>query len=160
MRFPSVVWGCSPPGLSPSPWVSPRMVPSGFILPVLIPAISFVLFFFSLVCPHHVTCFGLGPFLCVLVTGSSLLVSLLLSFSPLGVSCPFLVFFSEVSRSVFFGWDSSPHVFASLSCHHCIFPISTPSLLLCSFLPRLAVSFQMCLFLCLFLHFEFPYRVI
>ena len=49
------------------------MVPLGFILLVLVPAISFALFF-SLVRPHHVPCFDLGPFLRFLVTGLSLIV--------------------------------------------------------------------------------------
>ena len=79
--------------LSPSPSVSPRLVPLGFVLIVLVPVLSFGLFF-SLVHPRRIACFSLGPFLRFLVTGSSLLVPLRLSFSPLGVSCLFLVFFS------------------------------------------------------------------
>ena len=75
LHFPSLLWGFSLPGLSPCPWVLPRMVPSGFPLPVLVPAISFVLFFFSLVRPPLVPCFDLGPFLRFLVTGSSLVVA-------------------------------------------------------------------------------------
>ena len=74
------------------------MAPWGFILPVFIPTLSFVLFFFSLLCPLRIACFGLGPFLRLLVTGSSLLVPLLLSFYPLGVYL--FLGFSEVSRSV------------------------------------------------------------
>ena len=77
-------------GLSPSPCSSQCMVPLGFLLPVLVPALSFVLFFVSLVLPFRIACFGLGPFLRLLVTGSSLLVPLLLSFSPLGGFYPFL----------------------------------------------------------------------
>ena len=49
-----------------------HMVTSGFVLPVLVPALCFVFFFFSLVRPRRIACFGLGPFLCFLVTGSSL----------------------------------------------------------------------------------------
>ena len=75
---------------SPNLSVSPRLVPSGFILTFLVPALSFELHFFSLVFPRRVACFSLGPFLRFLVTGSSLLIPLILSFSPLGVSCPFL----------------------------------------------------------------------
>ena len=77
-------WGFSLQGLSLSPWSSQRLVSSGFILPVFVPALSFVLFFVSLVHPLRLACFGLGPFLCLFVPSSSF------SFSPLGGSCPFL----------------------------------------------------------------------
>ena len=85
--------------ISPCPCVSPCMVPSGFVLSVLVAALSIVLFF-SLVYTHRIVCFGLRPFLHFLIPGSSLLVPLLLSFSPLCVSCPFFEELPGVSRSV------------------------------------------------------------
>ena len=45
---------------------------------------------------------------------------------------------------LFFGWGSSPRVFAFLLCCHCVSLDSNPSLL--SFLPWLAVIFRTCLF--------------
>ena len=68
-----------------SSFVSPQLVPLGFVLPLLIPAFSFGLFFVSLVRP-----------LVLLVSPSdisvacSFLVPLLISFSPLGVPCSFV----------------------------------------------------------------------
>ena len=106
------------------------MVPSDLVLTVLVLVLFFVLFFFSLVRPHCIACFGLGPFLRLLVTVSSLLVSLL-SFSPLGVSCRFLGVFLQFLVLSLLRWGSSPLGFASLSCRRCAFLDSTPSLLSC-----------------------------
>ena len=99
LQFPSLVRGFSLPGISPRPCVSPRMVPLGFILTVLVG--PFPLCSFSLVHPHRLACFGLEPFLRFLVPGLSLLIPLLLFFSPLCVSCPFLGGLPEVSCSVY-----------------------------------------------------------
>ena len=81
---------------------------------------------------------ALGLFLCFLVPGSSHLVPLLLSFSPLGVFCPFLGGFSDISRSI----SSWGGVFSSFSLP--VFPAVTafssfpfPLPLVHSFLPSL-----------------------
>ena len=161
MQLPSLVRGFLPSEyLSPSPHVSPRLVPLGFVLTVLVPALSFVLFFFLLVRPHRIACFGLGPFLHFLVTGSSLLVPPLLFFSPLGVSCPFLGGFPEVYRSV-----SSLGGALLLS----FLPVFVPPLHLprfhsvapFEFFPSVVVgNLPDVLVLCLFVHFGITYRVI
>ena len=78
--------------LSPSPYVFPRMFSSDFVLTVFVPSLSFVLFF-SLVRPHRIACFVLGPFLRFLVTGLSFLVPPLLSLS---LHLVFLVLFLGV----------------------------------------------------------------
>ena len=50
LQFPSLLWGSSLPGLSPSPWVSLCMVPSSFILLVLVPAFPLCSCFSSHLC--------------------------------------------------------------------------------------------------------------
>ena len=68
-------WGLSLPSISSLVLMSPCLVLSGFALPTLVPAFSFGLFFISLVHPRRIACFGLGPFLRLLVPGSSLFLS-------------------------------------------------------------------------------------
>ena len=107
LRVPSLVWGFSISSLS-----IPHLcvfLHAGFILMALVVALSVVLLF-SPVCPHHIASFGLGPFLLFRIPGSSLLIPLLLFFSPLCISCPFLGDLHAVSRSI-----SSPGGALSLS---------------------------------------------
>ena len=103
-------WGFSLPVLSPSPWSSQRMVPAGFILPVFVLALSFVLFFVSLVHPLHLACSDLGPFLrfsCLVRLYSFLFFYLSLHWVILVL---FFGVFSSFSFRLCFGWCSSPLV--------------------------------------------------
>ena len=146
--------------LSPNPFVSPCLVPSGFVLTVLVPALSFGIFFFSFVRPCHIACFGLGPILRFLVTGSCLLVPLLLSFSPLGVSCPLL--------GIFFLRFLVPSLLQvglfSRFCQSVVLPLCLPrfhSLTPFAFVPSVVVGdLPDVIILCRFLPFGIPYRVI
>ena len=147
--------------LSPSPFVSPHLVPSGFVLTVLVPALSFGLLFFSLVRPRCLACFSLGPFLRFLVTGLSLLVPLLLSFSPLGVSCPFLggFFLRFLVPSLL-----RVGLFSSRFCWSVVLPLRLPrfhSLTHFAFVSSVVMGdLPDVIILCLFLPFGIPYCVI
>ena len=115
-------------------------------------------FFLSLVRPHCVACFGLGPFLCFLVPGSSLLVPLLLSFSPFVVSCPFLGCFlmflvPSLLRAGPFSSRSCRSFVPPLRLFHPISPFAFVPFVVGGGLPDV---FLLCLFLC----FEFLYRVL
>ena len=92
-------FGFLPSGsLFPRPFVSPHLVPSCFVLPLLISAFSFGLFFVSCA-SSRLACFALGPFL-------HLLVPLLISFSTLSVPCTFVWVFLGFLIRLFFGWLS------------------------------------------------------
>ena len=144
-------WGFSLQGLSPSPWSSQRLVSSGFILPVFVPALFFVLLFVSLVHPLRLACFGLGPFLRFFVP--------CLSFSFWVV---LVLFFglSEVSHSVSTSGGALLLSFAGLSCRLYVFLASTSSLLSRSFRPWLGLIFRCVFLVCLFLLFGFPDHVL
>ena len=102
-----------------------------------------MLFFFSLVRPHRLACFGLGPFLRFLVCLSSSL------FSSLFLRFLFLILFLGhflrfLMLSLLRVGLSLPLVFAGLSCLPCVFPGSSTSLLSRSFLLRLLVIIRLC----------------
>ena len=98
-------FGFLPSGsLFPRPFVSPHLVPSGFVLPLLVPAFSFGLLFVSLCASSRLACLALGPFLHLLVLGSSFL------FLSLSLHLVFLVTSYMFSLGflirLFFGWRS------------------------------------------------------
>ena len=146
--------GVSPFSLSPSPWSSQRLISSGFILPVFVPALSFALFFVSLVHPLHLACFNLGAFLRFFFVPSSSL-----SFSPLGGSGLFFRL-SEVSHSVSTLSGALLLSFARLSCRLYVLLASTSSLLSHFFHPWLGLMFCCVFLVCLFLLFRFPFHVL
>ena len=71
-------WSFSLQGLSPSSWSSQRLVSSGFILSVLVPALSFVLFFVSFV---HIRPWAFPSFFRALFVSLFLSTGWFLSFS-------------------------------------------------------------------------------
>ena len=139
--------------LFPRRYVSPRFVTSGVVLSFLVPAFSFGLFFISLVRPHRLAGFSLGPFLRFLVT----LLIPLLSFSPLGISCTFLEVFPQIYRPSLLrvGLFSSPF------CRSVVLQIHLPrfhSLSPFMFFPSMICGTVSHMFLfCLLLRFGFPY---
>ena len=127
--------GVFPSGyLSPHPCVSPRMVPSGFVLTILVAVLSVVLFFFSLVRPHRIACFNLGPFLHFLVPGSSLLVPLLLS--------SYFSYFFPPSLSLCLSSFSCPISFSALALNDLHGPSAGPLARIPYFIHSFSVRFQ------------------
>ena len=134
-------FGFIPSGsLFPRPFVSPHLVPLGFVLPLLLPAFSFGLFFISLVRPLVLLVL---PF--SLSLACSFLVPLLISFSPLGVSCTFVRVFPRISHLSLLWVALSSLVFTFLSCCRYVILGFTP-LLSRSFLPLFLVFFHLCFF--------------